>query len=148
MFPGLQSMSKHGFGQETYGSSYMGGKNFESSFTSPIQRKVCGNTLSGIRPFNLSGKRSPMVHNTHQKENEPHQHIEQTSLLRKHIDVPKRSALDVSSKKLGPTPSVNTSHAHSTFGHVPTPAFSQAMKSPELDLSAKQPYQSITLKSS
>ena len=61
MFPGLQSMSKNGFGQETYGSSYMGGKGFESSFTSPIQRKGCENAMSGIRPFNLSGKRSPMV---------------------------------------------------------------------------------------
>jgi len=55
----------------------------------------------------------------------PH-HLEQTSLLRKHNEMPKRSVLDASSKKFGPTPSIagNTSQAHSTFGHVPTPAFS------------------------
>jgi len=120
-------MSKNGFGQETYGSSYMGGKGFESSFTSPIQRKGCGNTLSGIRPFNLSGKRSPMVqHSTNHKENQMPHHLEQTGLLRKHAEMPKRNVLDVSSKKIGPSPSIagNTSHAHSTFGHVPTPAFS------------------------
>jgi len=64
-------------------------------------------------------------HNTNHKENLMPHHLEQTSLLRKHNEMPKRSALEASSKRIGqqaPSIAGNTSHAHSTFGHVPSPA--------------------------